>query len=92
MSSLAYEIFKNDSELVRIPLEIEKNEKIGSLFERLDRENHKIIEFLVDKDSGVVKSSVYLLINGRVFESCGCYDAVLNDGDIITFLPAYPGG
>jgi predicted transcriptional regulator len=77
---------------VQITLEIEKNEKIGSLFKRLIRENHKIIDLLVDKNSGIVKSTVYLLINGKVFEACGCYDAVLNDGDTITFLPAYPGG
>jgi len=45
-----------------------------------------------DRDSGAIKPAVVLILNNRVFELAGGYEAALREEDVITLLPAYSGG
>lgn len=45
-----------------------------------------------DPEHKVIKETAVLMLNNRAFELAGGYEAVLQDGDVLTFLAAYSGG
>jgi len=45
-----------------------------------------------DPEYKVIREVAVLMLNNRSFELAGGYEAVLKDGDVLTFLAAYSGG
>ena len=58
----------------------------------LTSQRSDIAALFCDQADGQVKYNAVIVINDRVIELVGGYQALLSDGDVIMVMPAYSGG
>jgi len=77
---------------IKININISEQLYLEDLLEQLKNYDTKVEKLIFYQNDIVIKPTIILLLNGIAFELQGCYKALLNPGDKLTFLMAYTGG
>jgi molybdopterin converting factor small subunit len=69
-----------------------KNSTLQQFLDEVIVQRPDIARLIYDPEFRAVRSPAVIILNNRVFELSGGYEASLKEGDIITLMPAYSGG
>jgi molybdopterin converting factor small subunit len=74
-----------------ISMPLEAGTSVANVLTSLARRDERYC-LLFDKASQSLPEHVEVVLNDRVLDLQGGLDAVLHDGDVLTFIPAHAGG
>jgi molybdopterin converting factor small subunit len=79
-------------ETFNLEIKLTQGSTIRQFLDELVAQHPAIATDIYDQERRIVKSTAVLMLNNRMFELSGGYEAILAEGDAIVLLPAYSGG
>lgn len=92
LSWLGEKAAKGAAGTLEVKLILNKGDTVSHILQRLEEDMPLLSGIITDPDHHMLQPDIGLIINDRLFDLAGGYDALLKEGDILLIFPAFSEG